>query len=373
MIKVTLMQDDAAWDNYVARHEMSNAYHLFHWQKVISNTYGHKTYALAAVSPENNKTEGKFNPTIKGILPLVHMKTSLFDNRLISMPFYDHGGVIADNPEYELELIKEATALGKRLKAQRIELRHLNRISFLDKCNFKTTSNYRQYFFGWTMRPHKVRLLLYLPESSEDLMKAFKSKLRSQIKRPIKAGFRTKIGGIELLDDFYNVFSINMRDLGSPVHNKKLQQSVLTNFPDKAKIVAVYKEGEPISVALMVGCKNVMINPWASSIRKYSKESPNMLLYWTMLAYAADNGFREFDFGRSTPDEGTYHFKTQWGAKPYPMYWYTLWLDPKRAANATNSIKSQSNKGSVAIALWKRLPISVSRLIGPYIRKHIDL
>ena len=49
-----------------------------------------------------------------------------------------------------------------------------------------------------------------------------------------------------------------------------------------------------------------------------------MLLYWTFLAFAADNGYGQFDFGRSTPGEGTYRFKSQWGAEPHQLYWYEV-------------------------------------------------
>ena len=352
---------------------MSNAYHISHWQKVISNAYGYKSYALAVVSNDRNPTTGQTNTEIKGVLPLVHMKMPLFGNRLVSMPFFDHGGVLADTPEYELKLLEEASALGKRLKAQHIELRHLEKISTLENGQADLSSNRRLFFRRWTMRPHKVRLLLSLPDSSEILMKGFKSKLRSQIKRPIKAGLTATIGGIELLDQFYDVFSINMRDLGSPVHAKKLPKSVLMHFPEKAKIAIVYKDTEPIAASLMVGCKDVMINPWASALRHHSKDSPNMLLYWTMLAYATDNGFHQFDFGRSTPKEGTYRFKTQWGAEPHPMYWYTLWLNPTSMMNAAEEIKPNSKKEEFAVALWQKIPVSITRLMGPYIRKHIEL
>ena len=78
--------------------------------------------------------------------------------------------------------------------------------------------------------PHKVRMVMELPESSDELMNSFKSKLRSQIRKPIKEGVETRIGQTELLDDFYHVFAINMKDLGSPVHSKRLFHNILKEF-----------------------------------------------------------------------------------------------------------------------------------------------
>lgn len=305
-----------------------------------------------------------------GLLPLVHMNSPLLCNRLVSMPYFDHGGIIADDIDCEEKLINSAINLGRRLNIDRIELRHLNKIFCLENGKYDPAGNRLQFFSEWSVRSHKVRLLLSLPYSSEKLMKSFKSKLRSQINRPIKAGLTAKLGGIELLDDFYHVFCISMRDLGSPVHAKRLPQLVMAHFPGSARIVVVYKAGEPVAAGLMVGWKDVMINPWASALRNHSKDSPNMLLYWTMLAYAADHGFRQFDFGRSTPEEGTYRFKTQWGAQPYPMYWYTLWMNQAKEAN---QMSTESKKKALLINLWRRLPVPITRVIGPAIRKHIDL
>jgi len=212
-------------------------------------------------------------------------------------------------------------------------------------------------------------MLLDLPESIETLMKSFKAKLRSQIKKPMKEGLRPKVGNLELLDDFYKVFSINMRDLGSPVHSKKLMQKVLQEFPENAKIVIVYKKNAPIASSLIIGFKDTLENPWASSLREYSRLAPNMLLYWTMLEYACDNGYAYFDFGRSSPDEGTYKFKEQWGSKPTPLHWHYISLDGKPIDEETSE-KSQFGK---AIQFWQKLPVSFTRIIGPPIRKHIGL
>jgi FemAB-related protein (PEP-CTERM system-associated) len=212
-------------------------------------------------------------------------------------------------------------------------------------------------------------MLIELPESSEILMKSFKSKLRSQIKKPLKEGLKAKNGGLELLNDFYKVFTVNMRDLGSPVHSKTLIRNVLEEFRDDAKIVMVYKGSEPVACSLIMGFNDVLENPWASALRKYSRLSPNMLLYWKMLEYGCENGFKKFDFGRSTPGEGTYKFKEQWGAKPEPLHWHCISLNG-RPKDTGLSEKSKFDK---AIQYWQKLPVPVTRILGPRIRKYIGL
>jgi FemAB-related protein (PEP-CTERM system-associated) len=214
-------------------------------------------------------------------------------------------------------------------------------------------------------------MILDLPESSEALMKTFKSKLRSQIRKPMREGLKARIGGLDLIDAFYKVFLKNMRDLGSPVHSKKLMENLLVEFPDKAMIFVVYKDRKPVAGSFVCSFRKEFINPWASFIREYSQFSPNMLLYWAMLEYACDHGFSVFDFGRSTPGEGTFKFKEQWGARPVPLCWLELSNEKEFAAFKTSV--ADKSKFDIAIQLWKKLPVPLSRILGPAIRKNIGL
>ena len=174
---------------------------------------------------------------------------------------------------------------------------------------------------------------------------------------------------MELLEDFYKVFLVNMRELGSPVHSAQLMRHVLSEFGEHCRIVMVYKSEEPVASALVVGFHKVLRNPWASSLRKYATLSPNMLLYLRMLEYACDKGYRVFDFGRSTKGEGTYKFKEQWGAVPVPLYWYYISLDGKSLDPEGAGVK----RLEAARYYWRKLPLIVTKVVGPRIRKHISL
>ena len=281
------------------------------------------------------------------------------------MPFADLGGILADHEQIEMALIEQALTCKQQLKADLIELRHISPLSQMTNINVSTEYG----SFNYITKNHKARMMLELPQSSEILMNSFKAKLRSQIKRPVKEGMISKIGGIELIDDFYKVFSINMRDLGSPVHSRKLIRKVIEKFGTKSRIIVVYKERYPVACSLIIGFKDTLENPWSSALRKYSRFSPNMLLYWSMLKYACDNGFRYFDFGRSTPGEGTYKFKQQWGAKPTVLHWH--YISDNGFIDETES--SQKSKFDSAVRYWQKLPVSLTKIMGPNIRKYIGL
>ena len=357
--------DASKWDAYVHSHPRATLYHLYGWRTVLEKAYGHKTCYLAATNSTNPVNSSNSTNPIIGLLPMVHLKHVLFGNTLISMPFFDLGGILADDEKTEQALLNHAIRLGKKMKASTIELRHAQPLSCLNSTNSINPTNPASV----ATRSNKVRMLLNLPNSSDYLMKSFKSKLRSQIKKPMKEGLVAKIGGFELIQDFYHVFSVNMRDLGSPVHSSRLMKSVLDEFPKHARIVMVYGTHGPMACSLIMGFKDTLENPWASSLRQYSRLSPNMLLYWSMLAYACDNGFIRFDFGRSTPGEGTCRFKKQWGAQPYPLHWHYIFLKGHRPADAPD----HRSRFESLVRYWQKLPVPVTRLVGPLIRKHIGL
>lgn len=375
----TESKNAAIWDKYAHKHSKSNLYHLFGWQTVIKKTYGHKAYYIMAINQitsSTSKGNGSLSnenqdinlDQVAGILPLIHLKHFLFGNRLISLPFFDMAGLIANDAEVQKTLLYKTIQLARNLGVKRIELRHINPLSLLNQQPMRDLVHTPENLFVQTSH-HKVRMLLSLPDSADILMNSFKSKLRSQIRKPIKEGLKSKVGGLEFLDDFYKVFSSNMRDLGSPVHSKRLIKNALTEFSDKARIMIVYKGNLPLAGSLVIGYKDTLENPWASSLREYSRFSPNMLLYWAMLEYACDNGFSHFDFGRSSPDEGTYKFKEQWGAKPMPLNWHYLFINRQ----PTSCIESDRAPFTKAIQYWQKLPVFFTRIIGPLVRKHIGL
>jgi len=402
------IENKGQWDSYVKSHPMGNIYQLSGWKAVIENTYGHKTYYLLATHGNKNESttinqlskpaskSGAYDDAgehfldstgsndlsarsqyrnsngILGILPIVHIKNILFGNNLISMPFCDMGGVLADNDTIKRELVLEALKIGKKLSTNNIELRNIETLKCLISINGNCNAEGDNLLAKkWAVQtpPCKVRMVLELPESSDELMKSFKSKLRSQIKKPIKEGLDTRIGQTELLDDFYHVFAVNMKDLGSPVHSKRLFHNILKEFSENCKIAMTYIGKRPVAGGVMLFFKNTLMNPWASFLKSYKLLSPNMFLYWSMLAYASDNGFKYFDFGRCTPGGGTYKFKEQWGANPEILDYSYFSINGSFDGRPI----SEKKIFKIGSEVWKKLPVFSTKIGGPLFRKYIGL
>ena len=94
-----------------------------------------------------------------------------------------------------------------------------------------------------------------------------------------------------------------------------------------------------------------------------------MLLYWETIRTACTEGFRKFDFGRSSRDSNTYRFKRQWGAIEEHLYWYTLPVD----AHLSVDQSGEDRRKAIFAQVWQRLPLNVTRWLGPRLRKYITL
>ena len=107
--------------------------------------------------------------------------------------------------------------------------------------------------------------------------------------------------------------------------------------------------------------------PWASSIREFNALSANVFLYWDAIQFTHECGAPTFDMGRSTPNEGTFKFKAQWGAAAVPLHWeYEL-----PANGQLPNVSPANPKFQLAIALWQRLPLGVATRVGPMIVRAI--
>jgi len=123
----------------------------------------------------------------------------------------------------------------------------------------------------------------------------------------------------------------------------------------------------PVAAGFLLGFRDTLEIPWASSLRKYNRLAANMLMYWHALKLAIEEGFKRFDFGRSTPGEGTYKFKAQWGAAPLSLNW-EYWLSN---GGPLPDISPKNGKYQAAIRLWQKLPIPITKAVGPAIVKNI--
>jgi serine/alanine adding enzyme len=338
-LAVSATNNAAEWDAQVASHQDATAYHQWGWRVVFREAFGHPSHYLIA----------RRNGRVAGGLPLVEFRSRLFGAFAVSLPFVNYGGVVADDDETAGALVAEAVSWAGARGLSHVELRHLSAKAA-----------------PWPAKRHKVAMWLPLDRNESAQWTALDRKVRNQVRKAEKAGLAMDVGGAERLEEFYQVFSRNMRDLGTPVYSRRFFASILRVFPNNARVFVVKLDRAPIAASITIRWRDTVEVPWASSLREHSDKSPNMLLYWTMLKGAIADGASRFDFGRSTPDEGTFHFKRQWGAAPHPLVWEYAGL-----AGSPPDQSPKNPKFRLAISLWQRLPVAVANRIGPVVVRNI--
>lgn len=339
---VTVVADlePGRWDGFVAGCPDASLYHTTAWRSVFERAFGLSTVYLAAL--EDDK--------VAGVLPLVRFRSRLFGRFSVSLPFVNYGGLLASTPAAAHALLSAAVDQTRRAGGRHLELRHD-----------------RRRFEALPARLHKVAMRLRLATRDGEQWDALDRKVRNLVRKAGKSGVTVSRGGIELLPAFYDVFAANMRDLGTPVYDRRFFGEVLSALPRRSAVFLAKVAGRPVAAAIVLWDDRTMEVPWASSLRAFNHLAPNMGLYWELLRFAIDRGCSVFDFGRSTPHEGTYEFKRQWGAEPVPLVW-EYWL---ASGERLPDLSPKNPRYARAIRMWQRLPIWVTRLVGPRIVRNI--
>jgi FemAB-related protein (PEP-CTERM system-associated) len=327
------------WDALVRASPGWTHFHQYAWRGVIERSMGHDTPYLGA-----RDASGR----LAGVLPLVRVRSVLFGDYLVSMPFLNYGGPLGAD-DAVAALAAAAGELADEYGCKLLELRSRNELPL------SLPASHR-----------KVTVTLPLsPGDPDAVLASFKSKVRSQVRRPMKEDVEVEFGP-DQLDGFYQVFAEHMRDLGTPVLGRAWFEEIAATFGDSVWIACARLDGTPVAGGWGFRWAEEVEMTWASSLWAYSRIAPNMLLYWRFMERAANEGLRTFNFGRCTPGGGTHRFKTQWGGEDEELWWY------HRPSDADEQTPSPDEGAySWGPRLWRRLPLPVAGWLGPRLVRFI--
>jgi FemAB-related protein (PEP-CTERM system-associated) len=339
-MNIELARHHEPWDAYVDSAAPESLYHRWVWREVIGETFGHQPYYLTAVEDGG----------IRGILPLVSIRSRLFGNSLISIPFFSHGGVVADTEQIREDLLAAAAGLGRELGVRRIELRQG------DECSM-----------SWPEASHKVTMEIHLPGTVNEMWSRISSRMRNKIRQAEKHGLRVEWGDADAVPAFYKVFATNMRNLGTPVYPQYFFVNQLRRLPGQIRILTVWDGNIPVAAAFVTSHRQTVGVPWLSSIPELRKKYSSMLMYWKVIEWAIEEGFRKVDLGRCSPGGGTHEFKRHWNPVERPLHWY-YWTP---GSASIPQLRPDNPKFRLATTVWKRLPLVVANGLGPRLVRSI--
>jgi len=327
------------WDGFVRQCDGWTHMHLWGWRGVLERTFGHACPYLLA------RSDGE----VRGVLPLVAVRSRVFGKFLVSMPFLNYGGPLGE-PEAIERLVQEASDRARRTHVDLLELRNRTPLTIpLPDSGRKIT----------------VTMPL-TPGDPEQLWSRFSSKFRNKLKRARREGVDIRFGP-DQIPGFYRVFRHHMRDLGTPTPPLRLFDAVAETFPDSTWFACAYLDDKPIAGGCATLWGQELEMTWSAALREFNHLRPNAQLYWSFMERACREGYQTFNFGRCTPGSGTHAFKRSWaGAEDEQLHWYFL-SEGERSATPTPDDPSFS----WGPRIWKRLPVPLASALGPHIIKNI--
>ncbi|HNJ07446.1 FemAB family XrtA/PEP-CTERM system-associated protein [Plasticicumulans sp.] len=331
--------DHARWDAFVAACPEATFFHRAGWAEVLQRAFGHDAHFLYA------ERDG----VIVGVLPLGHLRSRLFGNALISVPFCVYGGIAATDEEVRRPLADAACRLAQELGVDYLELRHR-----------------RRQFPDW---PCKDGLYVtfrkpILPDEDANL-KAIPRKQRAMVRKGIEAGLEGRIeAGV---DNLFLAYSESVRNLGTPVLPKRYFQVLREVFGSDCEVLTI-RQGETLVASVLSFYFRDEVLPYYGGGTAQAREvKGNDFMYWDLLRRSCARGLRLFDYGRSKNGTGSYSFKKNWGFEPEPLY-YEFHLV---RATQLPDINPLNPKYRLFIAAWQRLPLWLSRRLGPWLARSL--
>lgn len=332
-IREFTLDQQARWDDFVLRHPYGSPFHLQAWRATIEEVFGYRSLYLYV------ERDGE----IEAVLPLFLVKNVLVKRALLSTPFAVYGGILAAHQEAAKMLYQEAQARGKDLAVQYIELRNAYREQCMGEPNVSRYVTFRQ-----TIGPEEEEILEKIPRKTRYMV-------RKALKHPFEC-VRTRE-----TQRFEEIYSENLRRLGTPSFPSRYFRTLLRNFGQQADIREYRLEGKTVAAVFTFYFRNQVLPYYGASLPEYNAFAPNNYMYFDLMRWGGRQGYEWFDFGRSKLGTGSYEFKAHWGMEERPLPYEMILVRRKTLPNYSPA----NPKYQLPIQIWRRLPLWLTRRLGP--------
>jgi FemAB-related protein (PEP-CTERM system-associated) len=326
------------WDDFVLSQPNGTFFHLTGWMRIIAKSFGFEPRYFYV------ERDGK----ITAVVPLFPVSSWIGGKALISAPFAVYGGICASDDESEQALLKFLQHYAQAEGTGYLELRNLSGGLYPGFHANKLYSTFTKEL---------------LPDVDANF-KRIPNDTRYMIRRATKAGLQAR-RGVSQMEVFYRLFSMNMHHHGTPMFPRSLFANLVDEFKENVDLLVVYLGDEPISAVMSFFFRDTVLPYYAGLGPRANKLAANNFMYWELMKFAAESGFRRFDFGRSKHGTGAYFFKTQWNMDIQPLD-YQVYLVRRKTVPNYSPVNPKFDR---ATRVWQKLPLWGANLLGPHIVK----
>ncbi len=344
--------EDVRWDRFVENHPWGWVCHLSEWKQVLEKSFRHmKGYYPIVLDEETQQ--------IKAGMPVFSVKSWLTGKRLVSIPFATLcDPLIASGEELE-PLLDAVLNLSRNIGGRYVEIRSLAASHLIPDDQLGSRQFYKHHY-------------LLLDKDPEQLKKSFhRTCVRQRISRAIDSGLSVRIGDCEAdLASFYQLFVKTRKRLCLPPLPYSFFKSLWETFlpTNKISLLLAEKDGLPLASLILFKFRDRVSAEFAASDETFKNLSPNHYLFWEAIKSAHEDGYRIFDFGRTSPDnKSLMDFKRHWGTQviDLPQHYY-----PKRIAEELSCEKASRSYRFVK-KLCKTAPEFAFERIGGICYRHL--
>ncbi len=338
-VKQLTPADAQRWDEFVMACPQASFFHRSAWKTVIEQAFGHPCHFLYA------ERDGQ----ICAVLPLAQVKSWLFGNAMVALPFGVYGGIAGDDADAVAALEAEAERLSKAAGVAHLEYRNVQR-----------------RHEDWPTQDLYVTFRKEILPEVEANMLAIPRKQRAMVRKGIKANLRAEID--DDVNRFFDLYADNVLRHGTPAMPKHYFQLLKQVFgADCECLIVVDEQGTPVSGVMSFYFRDEVLPYYSGDALAARDLAANDFKYWELMRRACERGYKVFDYGRSKQGTGSYAFKKNWGFEPTPLFYqYRLYQRDSIPQNNPSNPKYK-----LFIAAWRRLPVAVANFIGPYIVKNL--
>jgi FemAB-related protein (PEP-CTERM system-associated) len=322
------------WDRFVLEHPGGSPFHLTSWKRSMENTFGFEPCYLYA------ERAGQ----ITAVAPLFVISNWIMGRCLLSTPFAVYGGICAADAESGRFLIDHLKELAHSEAVQYLELRfrqHEPLPQFAPNTLYSTFTSH--------LSPDPEANLKRLPRDT-----------RYMIRKSAKFGLRAQ-RGLDQLDAFYQLFSLNLLQHGTPAIPLTLFKNLIREFGGSTDLLMVYSGAKPVTGVFSFIYRDTILPYYAGASDEAYGLSANNFMYWELMKNAALDGVLHFDFGRSKRGTGSFNFKSQWNMIVEPLDYQIHLVKRKELPN----FSPVNPKFQLAANLWKKMPLRLANWLGP--------